>query len=115
MATAMRATSFTGAPVRLAQTARRPLPVPITVVASQRVIQGRVVSAVCQNTITVVVDTYRVDRIYGKRVRRSKKYHVHDESNAVEVGDTVEIVGCQQMSKTKSHKVDRIVRKVVKL
>ena len=50
---------------------------------------GKVVSAGNDKTITVLVETYRNDRLYGKRVKYSKKYAAHDEKNLAQQGDTV--------------------------
>ena len=49
---------------------------------------GKVVSAANNKTITVLVETYKKDPLYGKRVKSSKKYAVHDENNKAKVGDT---------------------------
>ena len=50
---------------------------------------GKVVSAKCDKTITVMVETYRTDPLYKKRVKYSKKYYAHDEKNTAKEGDTV--------------------------
>ena len=42
---------------------------------------GKVVSAKCDKTITVLVETYKRHPLYNKRVKYSKKYHAHDELN----------------------------------
>ena len=52
---------------------------------------GKVVSDKTDKTITVLVETYRMDKKYGKRVKYSKKYAAHDENNEAKVGDTVRI------------------------
>ena len=62
---------------------------------------GKVVSNKNNKTITVVVETYKKDPLYGKRVKYSKKYAVHDEKNIAKVGDTVRIVETRPLSKTK--------------
>ena len=62
---------------------------------------GKVVSNKNDKTITVVVETYKKDPLYGKRVKYSKKYSVHDEKNIAKVGDTVRIVETRPLSKTK--------------
>lgn len=51
-----------------------------------------------KNTITVVVNTMTVHRLYGKRFVRSKKYHVHDEIGA-KVGDVVNFTDAKPYSK----------------
>lgn len=47
----------------------------------RKVYQGRVVSDKMDKTITVVVETYVNHKVYGKRVKYSKKYKAHDENN----------------------------------
>lgn len=74
---------------------------------------GRVVSSVNNKTITVLVETYKKDPLYGKRVKSSKKYAVHDESNKAKVGDTVRIVETKPISKTKYFYLKEIVKKAV--
>lgn len=59
---------------------------------TSRTLVGKVVSAKNNKTITVVVETYKKDPLYGKRVKSSKKYAVHDETNKAKVGDTVKSV-----------------------
>ena len=74
---------------------------------------GKVVSNVNDKTITVVVETYKKDPLYGKRVKYSKKYAVHDENNIASVGDTVRIVETRPLSKTKYFYLKEIVEKAV--
>ena len=74
---------------------------------------GRVVSAVNNKTITVLVETYKKDPLYGKRVKSSKKYAVHDESNKAKVGDTVRIIETKPISKTKYFYLKEIVKEAV--
>ena len=74
---------------------------------------GKVISSKNNKTITVVVETYKKDPLYGKRVKYSKKYAVHDESNKAQVGDTVRIVETRPLSKTKYFYLKEIVEKAV--
>ena len=74
---------------------------------------GKVVSAKNNKTITVVVETYKKDPLYGKRVKSSKKYAVHDETNKAKVGDTVRIVETRPISKTKHFYLAEIVKEAV--
>ena len=74
---------------------------------------GKVVSSKNDKTITVVVETYKKDPLYGKRVKYSKKYAVHDESNKASVGDTVRIVETRPLSKTKYFYLKEIIEKAV--
>ncbi len=74
---------------------------------------GRVVSTKNNKTITVLVETYKKDPLYGKRVKSSKKYAVHDESNKAKVGDTVRIVETRPLSKTKHFYLKEIIKEAV--
>ena len=74
---------------------------------------GKVVSNVNDKTITVVVETYKKDPLYGKRVKYSKKYAVHDEENKAKVGDTVRIVETRPLSKTKYFYLKEIIEEAV--
>ena len=74
---------------------------------------GKVVSSKNDKTITVVVETYKKDPLYGKRVKYSKKYAVHDETNKAKVGDTVRIVETRALSKTKYFYLKEIIEEAV--
>ena len=74
---------------------------------------GKVVSSKNDKTITVVVETYKKDPLYGKRVKYSKKYAVHDEENKAKVGDTVRIVETRPLSKTKYFYLKEIIEESV--
>ena len=74
---------------------------------------GRVISAANDKTITVLVETYKNHPLYHKRVKRAKKYSVHDEKNIAKVGDVVRIVETRPMSKTKHFYLKEIVKEAV--
>ena len=74
---------------------------------------GKVVSAKCDKTVTVLVETYKNHPLYGKRVKYSKKYVAHDEKNEAKEGDTVRIAMTRPISKTKRYELVRIVEKAV--
>ena len=74
---------------------------------------GKVVGAGADKTISVLVETYRKDKKYGKRVKYSKKYAAHDEKNEAGVGDTVRIAETRPLSKTKHYRLVEIVEKAV--
>ena len=74
---------------------------------------GKVVSASNDKTITVLVETYKTHPLYHKRVKSSKKYSVHDETNKAKVGDTVRIVSTRPISKTKKFYLKEIVKEAV--
>ncbi len=67
----------------------------------ERSFTGTVVSTGMQKTITVRVDSMKLNEKYQKKYRVSAKYHVHDEDGKAKVGDTVTFVECRPMSKTK--------------
>ena len=75
----------------------------------RKVYQGRVVSDKMDKTITVVVETYKNHKVYGKRVKYSKKFKAHDENNECRVGDTVRIVETRPLSHDKRWRVEKIV------
>ena len=74
---------------------------------------GKVVSNVNDKTITVLVETHKPHRLYGKRVKYSKKYAAHDEKNIAKVGDTVKIRSTKPLSKTKRYELVEIIQKAV--
>ena len=71
----------------------------------KRELVGKVVSAANDKTITVLVETYKKDSKYGKRVKYSKKYACHDEKNVAVVGDKVRIAETRPLSKTKRYRL----------
>ena len=81
--------------------------------AIQKELVGTVVSAKNNKTITVLVETYKTHSLYHKRVKQSKKYAVHDETNKAKVGDIVKIVACRPLSKTKRYELDSIVEEAI--
>ena len=78
-----------------------------------RELVGKVVSDANDKTVTVLVETYKNDSLYGKRVKYSKKYAAHDEKNEAKKGDTVRITETRPLSKTKHFRVVEIVEKAV--
>ena len=71
--------------------------------------RGVVVSSTMDKTIVVKVDTIKSHPRYKKVVRRSVKFHAHDEQNSANVGDIVRIVETRPLSKTKHWKLVQIV------
>lgn len=78
-----------------------------------RELLGKVVSSTNDKTITVLVETYKNDRLYKKRVKYSKKYAAHDEKNEAQVGDIVRIAETRPLSKTKHYRLVEIVEKAI--
>jgi len=75
----------------------------------KRILTGTVVSDKTDKTVTVLVERKVKHPLYGKIIRRSKKYHAHDEGNEFKPGDTVRIEETRPISKTKTWKVlDRV-------
>lgn len=74
---------------------------------------GKVVSISNNKTITVAVDTYKKHALYGKRVKYTKKYAAHDETNKAGLGDVVRIVETKPISKTKHFYLKEIIEKAV--
>jgi small subunit ribosomal protein S17 len=71
----------------------------------RRVLQGVVVSDKANKTVTVLVERRVIHPLYKKFIKRSKKYHAHDETNSCSVGDVVRIEECRPISKSKTWKV----------
>jgi small subunit ribosomal protein S17 len=71
--------------------------------------QGVVVSSAMDKTIVVKVDMIKAHRKYKKVVRRSVKFHAHDEGNTANVGDIVRIVETRPLSATKRWRLAEIV------
>jgi small subunit ribosomal protein S17 len=67
----------------------------------KRVLQGVVVSDKNDKTIVVEVERRFTHPVLKKTVRRSKKFHAHDEQNAAKTGDIVRIQECRPVSKNK--------------
>ena len=71
----------------------------------KRVLQGVVVSDANAKTVVVQVERRFIHPVMGKTVRRSKKYHAHDEAKVFKVGDIVRIRECKPVSKLKRWEV----------
>ena len=71
----------------------------------KRVLEGVVVSDKGDKTVVVNVERTLLHPLLKKTVRRSKKYHAHDEANAYRVGEKARIVECAPKSKTKTWEV----------
>lgn len=75
----------------------------------QRTLKGLVISDKMNQTITVLIERQVKHPLYKKYIKRSTKYHVHDEKNECHIGDTVEIYEGRPKSKTKSWYLSKIV------
>jgi len=78
---------------------------------TQRKARTGIVSSV-SGTKTIRVDVERLVRhpMYGKYIRRRTRLAVHDPTGQAAVGDLVQIAPCRRLSKTKSHRLVRVVR-----
>jgi small subunit ribosomal protein S17 len=75
----------------------------------KRVLTGQIVSDKTDKTVVVLVERKVKHPLYGKIIRRSKKYHAHDEGNEFKAGETVRIEETAPISKLKTWRVlDRV-------
>lgn len=72
---------------------------------------GTVTSDVQDKTIIVRIERRTTHPLYGKTMMQSKKYHVHDEANDANVGDTVRIVETRPISKLKRWRLAEIIER----
>jgi len=101
-------------PVRDRPAARKPItrtPKPESEPGRRQERRGVVVSDKGDKTIVVSVDVTKIHPKYKKVVRRSRKFHAHDEENSAGVGDTVRIVETRPLSKTKRWRLAEVVEK----
>ncbi len=99
-------------PTREKSKERRPivrLPKPEHVRGRSQERQGTVVSAAADKTIVVRVDVVKMHPRYKKVIRRSTKFHAHDERNEAKVGDIVRIVETRPLSRMKRWRLQEIV------
>jgi len=75
----------------------------------KRVLTGTVVSDKTDKTVVVSVERRVKHPLYGKIIKRSKKYHAHDEGNVYKEGQTVRIEECAPISKLKTWTVISVV------
>jgi small subunit ribosomal protein S17 len=80
---------------------------------SARSLQGSVVSAAMDKTITVMVERQVRHPLYKKYIRRSTKFHAQDENNECAAGDVVRIEECRPISRQKSWRLVEVVTKAV--
>jgi small subunit ribosomal protein S17 len=99
-------------PKRETPAARKPitrLPKPDKARGRRQERRGVVVSSAMDKTIVVKVDTIKLHPRYKKVIRRSTKFHAHDEQNEAKVGDVVRIVETRPLSKTKNWRLAEVV------
>jgi small subunit ribosomal protein S17 len=71
----------------------------------KRILTGTIVSDKTDKTVVVSVERRVKHPLYGKIIRRSKKYHAHDEANEFKAGETVRIEETRPISKLKTWRV----------
>jgi small subunit ribosomal protein S17 len=79
---------------------------------AQRTKIGRVISNKMDKSATVSVERKVKHAVYGKYIRRSTKFKIHDPNNECNEGDLVTIAECRPISKTKSWRLVDIVERV---
>lgn len=79
----------------------------------RRALVGTVTSNKMDKTVVVTVERVTRHPLYGKVVRRNKKYKAHDEGNTCQVGDQVRIRECRPISKDKKFFVEEILQRAV--
>ena len=79
---------------------------------SRKIRQGYVVSDKLDKTVVVAIEESVRHSLYGKSVKRTKKFKAHDEANECNVGDLVRIMETRPLSKDKRWRVVKIVEKV---
>jgi small subunit ribosomal protein S17 len=87
---------------------------PVAKVKANKVVRsvtGRVVSDKMDKTVTVLVERVVKHPLYGKVMRRSNKFHAHDENNECHQGDLVMIEESRPLSRTKTWRVAKILEK----
>jgi small subunit ribosomal protein S17 len=77
----------------------------------QQVKVGRVVSNKMDKTVVVTVENTMTHRLYHRYLKRTSRFHAHDETNQCNVGDVVEIVSTRPLSKTKRWRVREILQR----
>ncbi|MCE5200674.1 MAG: 30S ribosomal protein S17 [Armatimonadota bacterium] len=77
----------------------------------RKVRSGRVISDKMDKTVIVAIETLVRHPLYGRIVRRTTKFKVHDETNECGIGDTVEITETRPLSKDKRWRVSRVIEK----
>ncbi len=76
---------------------------------SRKVRIGRVVSDKMDKTIVVAVEEFVRHPLYGKAVKRTKKFKAHDEQNVCNTGDRVKIMETRPLSKDKRFRLVEVV------
>ncbi len=71
---------------------------------------GTVISDAMDKTVVVSVDRLVKHKLYKKYLKRSKKYHAHDENNTFKKGDVVELLATRPLSKLKRWRTSKLIK-----
>jgi small subunit ribosomal protein S17 len=77
----------------------------------RQTLTGRVVSDKMDKTVVVAVERTVMHDLYRRYMRRTSKFHAHDERNECAVGDEVVIVSCRPLSATKRWRVQEVLKR----
>lgn len=77
----------------------------------KKVFTGQVVSDKMDKTIVVAIENRKLHQLYKKYVKYTKKVKAHDEANEARKGDTVQVVECRPLSKTKCWRLTKIIER----
>ena len=78
---------------------------------NRKIKTGKVVSDKMDKSRVILVESYIRHKLYGKFVRKSKKFMVHDEANESHIGDTITIMETRPLSRNKRWRLMEIVEK----
>ncbi|HCU05601.1 MAG: 30S ribosomal protein S17 [Gammaproteobacteria bacterium GWE2_42_36] len=78
---------------------------------NQRALVGKVISDKMDKTIVIAVESRVMHKAYGKIVKRTRKFHAHDEHNESHMGDLVKIIETKPISKTKAWTLAEVIEK----
>ncbi|MGA0447781.1 MAG: 30S ribosomal protein S17 [Candidatus Phytoplasma pyri] len=81
---------------------------------SRKIFTGNVVSDKMSKTVTVEVNIYKKDLLYGKIVKKSRKFYVHDENEKAKKGNLISFMETRPLSKTKKFRLLKIIFNNVK-
>ena len=82
---------------------------------NRKVYTGTVVSDKMEKTITVAVESKQRHKLYGKQVKRTKKFTAHDENNIAKQGDIVTIMETRPLSKNKRFRLVEVVKESIEI
>ncbi|MBX4209700.1 MAG: 30S ribosomal protein S17 [Mollicutes bacterium PWAP] len=76
---------------------------------NKKQLTGKVVSVKATKTIIVAVESYKKNKLYGKRYKATKRFPAHDENSTAKLGDTVKIIETRPLSKTKNFRLFEVL------